>query len=194
MCGGGGDRGDRGGRSANRPLLLRLRPFDRPTIISRRCTATNNFMSYQHQQVQRNTTVTTTAPAASSPLPPSSSTSGTLVTRIRRIGSWFYRFRGTFAELFLWMFCGSLALELRWLRAEKEEFLETVNAQNRKLLREITALREMIDHRVGGVRDENIATANASMATGVAAAPYKVSQPLSIQGEAQFPHTEAPGK
>ena len=44
------------------------------------------------------------------------------------------KFKKTFLELFLWMVCGSLALELRWTRTDAEEYRETSRILERKLL------------------------------------------------------------
>ncbi|KAI8823517.1 uncharacterized protein EV422DRAFT_358800 [Fimicolochytrium jonesii] len=51
------------------------------------------------------------------------------------------RFKKTIFELFLWMVCGSLALELKWMRRDFAEYKETVDVKARKLRKEIEALK-----------------------------------------------------
>ncbi|KAJ3182963.1 hypothetical protein HDU87_007385 [Geranomyces variabilis] len=65
-----------------------------------------------------------------------------ILRRIRESFQFVGRFKKTLLELFFWMICGSLALELRWLRRDKEEFEETMGVRGRKLEAEIRALSE----------------------------------------------------
>ncbi|KAJ3172665.1 hypothetical protein HDU88_005995 [Geranomyces variabilis] len=65
-----------------------------------------------------------------------------IVRRIRESFQFVGRFKKTLLELFFWMVCGSLALELRWMRRDKEEFEETMGVRGRKLEAEIRALSE----------------------------------------------------
>jgi hypothetical protein len=65
--------------------------------------------------------------------------------KVKDYAAWAVRFRGTLGQVLLWMICGSLALELRWMRSDAEEYRETVIANERKLQAEIGLIQSLLD-------------------------------------------------
>ncbi|TPX58375.1 hypothetical protein PhCBS80983_g03166 [Powellomyces hirtus] len=95
-------------------------------------------------------TTTTDIPVPTSPYPaplpthtPTPPAKGLrLILRRTREGFAFVgKFKKTLLELFLWMVCGSLALELKWMRRDFEEYKETMGVRGRKLEAEIAMVK-----------------------------------------------------
>ncbi|TPX70884.1 hypothetical protein SpCBS45565_g01478 [Spizellomyces sp. 'palustris'] len=123
------------GGSASRLNRLTLRPPSSPTLLTSR---------FPLQRLE--STVSNIPPSYPAPLPthtPAPRATGLrLIVRRSREGFEFVlRFKRTLLELFLWMICGSLALELKWMRRDFEEYKETVGVKRRKLEAELRELR-----------------------------------------------------
>ncbi|KNC98239.1 uncharacterized protein SPPG_06639 [Spizellomyces punctatus DAOM BR117] len=123
------------GGSASRLNTLTLRPPSSPTLFISRLPLR-----------RLESTVSNTPPSYPAPLPthtPAPRATGLrLIARRSREGFAFVlRFKRTLLELFLWMICGSLALELKWMRRDFEEYKETVGVKRRKLEAELRELR-----------------------------------------------------
>ncbi|KAJ3115324.1 hypothetical protein HDU96_000808 [Phlyctochytrium bullatum] len=72
--------------------------------------------------------------------PPSKPFSALLAQRAEEGYQVVHKYRRTITEVLLWMICGSLALELKSLRSDQQEYLKTIDAQHRKHL---TRLKEL---------------------------------------------------
>ncbi|KAI9205182.1 uncharacterized protein BJ171DRAFT_474574 [Polychytrium aggregatum] len=68
-----------------------------------------------------------------------------IVHRSKQGAEFVYKFRSSLFTVMLWMITGSLALELRWIRADVHEEKELADLKERKLQAEISEIRAQCD-------------------------------------------------
>lgn len=104
--------------------MYRLSRIYRPASrLSTRIT-TNQLKNYT-------TTTSTNGPSVTS----------TLADQGSKAWSFFSRFKRQAGQLFLWMLCGSMALELRWMKSEYMDYRLHMGAKVRKLEEELIGLK-----------------------------------------------------
>ncbi|KAJ3186252.1 hypothetical protein HDU85_007692 [Gaertneriomyces sp. JEL0708] len=111
-------------------------PFRRALLTERR-----SIWSKRYSNITTTTSVSAPPPIPEhTPIPPPS---GVRFVWNRTKESFLFvaRFKSTLFDLFLWMVCGSLALEQRWMKRDLEEYKETVGVRRRKLEKELETLK-----------------------------------------------------